>query len=205
MIAYIKGNVTSIDEESIAIETQGVGYEVFCPNPFNFQEELHKEIKVHTYHYVREDQQLLFGFKKKEDKLLFSKLLNVSGIGPKGALAILGSVSVPEFVSAIEQEDDKYLTKFPGVGKKTARQMILDLKGKLIVWLPDEQNEQSIFYQEKGSAKQNRERIDEALEALKALGYSDKELKMVQPELAKAEQASVDDYIRQGLQLLMKV
>ncbi|GGF07028.1 Holliday junction ATP-dependent DNA helicase RuvA [Halobacillus andaensis] len=205
MIAYVKGNVTSIDEEAIAVETQGVGYEILCANPFSFQSDLHKEIKVHTYHYVREDQQLLFGFKKKEDKLLFAKLLNVSGIGPKGALAILGSVSVPEFVSAIEQEDDKYLTRFPGVGKKTARQMILDLKGKLIVWLPDEQNEQTIFFQEEGSDKQKREYIDEALEALKALGYSDKELKMVKPELAKANQGNVDDYIRQGLQLLMKV
>ncbi|MFC7060755.1 Holliday junction branch migration protein RuvA [Halobacillus seohaensis] len=204
MIAYVKGELTTIDEEAIAIETQGIGYEILCASPFNFQDELHKEIKVHTYHYIREDQQLLFGFKKKEDKLLFAKLLNVSGIGPKGALAILGSVSVPEFVSAIEQEDEKYLTQFPGVGKKTARQMILDLKGKLVLWLPDEDNEQTIFYEEDLTAKERRIRLDEALEALKALGYSDKELKMIQPELAKAQNSNVDDYVRQGLQLLMK-
>ncbi|MCP3030436.1 Holliday junction branch migration protein RuvA [Halobacillus sp. A1] len=204
MIAYVRGKVTSIDEEAIAIETEGIGYEILCANPFNFQDDLHNEIKVHTYHYIREDQQLLFGFKKKEDKLLFAKLLNVSGIGPKGALSILGSVSVPEFVSAIEQEDDKYLTRFPGVGKKTARQMILDLKGKLIIWLPDEENEQTIFYKEDVTSKEKRERLDEALEALKALGYSDKELKVIQPELAKSNQSKIDDLIRQGLQLLMK-
>ncbi|WP_173916026.1 Holliday junction branch migration protein RuvA [Halobacillus sp. Marseille-Q1614] len=202
MIAYIKGKVSAVEEDGIELETQGIGYEILCPNPYQF--ELHKEVKVHTYHYIREDQQSLYGFKKKEDKLLFAKLLNVSGIGPKGALAILGSVSVPEFVSAIEQEDDKYLTRFPGVGKKTARQMILDLKGKLVIWLPDEENEQTIFYQEDLTSSEKRERIKEALEALKALGYSDKELNKVQPELAKAKEANVDDYVRQGLQLLLK-
>lgn len=204
MITYVKGQLTTIEDDSVVIETSGIGYEVLCANPFHFQDEMNKEVKVHTYHYIREDQQTLYGFKKKEDKQLFSQLLNVSGIGPKGALAILGTVSVPEFVSAIEQEDDKYLTKFPGVGKKTARQMILDLKGKLVVWLPDEQNENTIFYTEDLTSKEQRERIDDALEALKALGYTDKEVKLVHTELQKAKQGSVDDYVRQGLQLLMK-
>ncbi|UOR12196.1 Holliday junction branch migration protein RuvA [Halobacillus amylolyticus] len=204
MIAYVKGLLTTIEDESITIETQGIGYEVLCANPFHFQNDVKKEVKVHTYHYIREDQQLLFGFKKKEDKLLFAKLLNVSGIGPKGALAILGTVSVPEFVSAIEQEDEKYLTRFPGVGKKTARQMILDLKGKLVIWLPHEENEDSIFYQEDTTSKEKRERIDEALEALKALGYSERELKVVHTELVNTKSGQVDDLIRQGLQLLMK-
>lgn len=204
MISYVKGQLTTLDEGSITIETNGIGYEVLCANPFHFQDAINKEVKVHTYHYVREDNQSLYGFKKKEDKQLFSQLLNVSGIGPKGALAILGTVSVPEFVSAIEQEDDKYLTKFPGVGKKTARQMILDLKGKLVVWLPDEQNEDTIFYQDNVTSKEKRERLDDALEALKALGYTEKEIKFVRPELEKVKHGSVDDYVRQSLQLLMK-
>ncbi|WP_226583335.1 Holliday junction branch migration protein RuvA [Halobacillus litoralis] len=204
MISYVKGQVTTLDEGSIIIETNGIGYEILCANPFHFQEHINNEVKVHTYHYIREDIQSLYGFKKKEDKQLFAQLLNVSGIGPKGALAILGTVSVPEFVSAIEQEDDKYLTKFPGVGKKTARQMILDLKGKLIVWLPDEENENTIFYQEGLSSKEKRERLDDAIEALKALGYTEKEVKRVRAELEKTKQGSVDDYVRQGLQMLMK-
>ncbi|MBH0229997.1 Holliday junction branch migration protein RuvA [Halobacillus yeomjeoni] len=204
MITYVKGLLTTVEESSVVIETGGIGYEILCANPYHFQEDLNKEVRVHTYHYIREDSQNLYGFKKKEDKQLFSQLLNVSGIGPKGALAILGTVSVPEFVSAIEQEDDKYLTKFPGVGKKTARQMILDLKGKLVVWLPDEQNEDTIFYQEDLTSKEKRARMDDAIEALKALGYTDKEVKMVRAELEKGKQGSVDDYVRQGLQLLMK-
>ncbi|MGI8316020.1 Holliday junction branch migration protein RuvA [Halobacillus mangrovi] len=204
MITYVKGQVTTIDNDSVVIETGGIGYEILCANPFHFQEQINKEVKVHTYHYIREDQQNLYGFKKKEDKQLFAQLLNVSGIGPKGALAILGTVSVPEFVSAIEQEDEKYLTKFPGVGKKTARQMILDLKGKLVVWLPDEQNESTIFYQEDLTSKEVRAHIDDAIEALKALGYTDKEVKQVRTELQKAKRGTVDDYVRQGLQLLMK-
>ncbi|RWZ59959.1 Holliday junction branch migration protein RuvA [Halobacillus fulvus] len=204
MIAYVKGQLTAIDDTSVAVEVSGVGYEVLCPNPFYFQDKMNKEVKIHTYHYVREDQQTLFGFQKKEDKQLFAQLLNVSGIGPKGALAILGTVSVPQFVSAIEQEDEKYLTKFPGVGKKTARQMILDLKGKLIVWLPDEENEDTIFYQEDLTSKEKQARMDDAIEALKALGYTDKEVKLVRTELEKAKEGSVDDFVRQGLQLLMK-
>ncbi|MGR9049242.1 Holliday junction branch migration protein RuvA [Halobacillus faecis] len=204
MISYVKGQLTTLDEGSLTIETGGIGYEVLCANPFHFQDSMNKEVKVHTYHYIREDNQSLFGFKKKEDKQLFAQLLNVSGIGPKGALAILGTVSVPEFVSAIEQEDDKYLTKFPGVGKKTARQMILDLKGKLIVWLPDEDNEDTLFYQEDLTSKEKRAVVDDAIEALKALGYTEKEVKFVRTELEKAKHGSVDDYVRQGLQLLMK-
>ncbi|MYL50171.1 Holliday junction branch migration protein RuvA [Halobacillus litoralis] len=204
MISYVKGQLTTLDEGSIIIETGGIGYEVLCANPYHFQEAMNKEVKVHTYHYIREDNQSLYGFKKKEDKQLFAQLLNVSGIGPKGALAILGTVSVPEFVSAIEQEDDKYLTKFPGVGKKTARQMILDLKGKLIVWLPDEDNEDTLFYQEDLTSKEKRAVVDDAIEALKALGYTEKEVKFVRTELEKAKHGSVDDYVRQGLQLLMK-
>ncbi|CDQ18120.1 Holliday junction DNA helicase subunit RuvA [Halobacillus karajensis] len=204
MISYVKGQLMTLDEGSITIEISGIGYEVLCANPFHFQDFLNKEVKVHTYHYIREDNQSLYGFKKKEDKQLFAQLLNVSGIGPKGALAILGTVSVPEFVSAIEQEDDKYLTKFPGVGKKTARQMILDLKGKLVVWLPDEENEDTIFYQEDITSKQKRALLDDAMEALKALGYTDKEVKIVRSELEKANHSKVDDYVRRGLQLLMK-
>ncbi|MFD1018886.1 Holliday junction branch migration protein RuvA [Thalassobacillus hwangdonensis] len=204
MIAYIRGNLTVVDDESVVIETNGIGYEVICANPYAFQAYMNKEIQVHTYHYVREDTQTLYGFKKKEDKSLFAKLLNVSGIGPKGALAILASTSVTDFVTGIEQEDEKFLTKFPGVGKKTARQMILDLKGKLLVWLPDEENEQSIFYDDKTSSSAKRKSVDEALEAMKALGYSDRELTALRPKLNKENCENVDDYVRKGLQLMMK-
>ncbi|GGC92749.1 Holliday junction ATP-dependent DNA helicase RuvA [Thalassobacillus devorans] len=204
MIAYVRGKLSVIDDESVIVEANGVGYELICANPFSFQESLEKEIKIHTYHYVREDLQALYGFKKREDKALFSKLLNVSGIGPKGALAVLASTSVRDFVTAIEQEDEKFLTRFPGVGKKTARQMILDLKGKLVAWLPDEDNETSIFYAKDLTSQERSQAVEEALEAMKALGYSERELKALRPKLANSDHANVDDYVRHGLQLMMK-
>ena len=86
---------------------------------------------MYTHLHVREDAQQLFAFKTLDQRELFRKLIQVSGIGPKGALAILASGNPTQVISAIEQEDEKFLVKFPGVGKKTARQMILDLKGKL--------------------------------------------------------------------------
>src|SRR5699024_2557561 len=112
-------------------DVSGIGYEVICANPFDFQANLQKELLIHTYQHVREDIQALYGFKDEDEKNLFVKLISVSGIGPKSAMTILGSIIVSEFIAAIEQEDEKYLTQFPGIGKKTARQIILDLKGKL--------------------------------------------------------------------------
>ncbi|MFC0522477.1 Holliday junction branch migration protein RuvA [Pontibacillus salicampi] len=203
MIAYIHGMITSVDAESIIVETHGVGYHIACPNPYAFQSQLNKTLRIYTYHYVREDNEMLYGFKSSEQKSLFSKLLNVSGIGPKGALAILAATSVGEFVSAVEREDDAFLTKFPGVGKKTARQMILDLKGKLLEWLPVEQEEETLFYEGKTNDESNKQ-VDEALEALKALGYSDKELKKIKPSLSQKQNASIDELVRAGLALMMQ-
>src|SRR5690625_6573683 len=131
MIAYLKGTVVAIQEESVIVDVNGVGYEVFCPDPFAFQTSLNKETFIHTYQHVREDVQQLYGFKLEDEKYLFTKLISVSGIGPKSAVGILGNAQVNEFITAVETEDEKYLIQFPGVGKKTARQIILDLKDKL--------------------------------------------------------------------------
>lgn len=200
MIAYINGNLTYILDDSIIIDVQGVGYEIICANPFIFQSSLNKETKVYTYHHVREDAQLLYGFKNEDEKYLFTKLISVSGIGPKGASVILGSVDVAEFVAAVEREDDKFLTGFPGVGKKTARQIILDLKGKLtamlsISHLPDA---------ETSSNQQSAETLSEVQAALKALGYTEREIKAILPQLQKDTGDNIDELIRKALALLMK-
>src|SRR5690625_2865678 len=131
MIAYIRGILKQIQDHSIIVDVHGVGYEIVCANPFVFQASINEEVFVYTYHHVREDAQILYGFKSEDEKYLFEKLISVSGIGPKSGLAIQGSVDVSDFISAVEREDDKYLMTFPGVGKKTSRQIILDLKGKL--------------------------------------------------------------------------
>ncbi|MFZ3576422.1 Holliday junction branch migration protein RuvA [Virgibacillus sp. DJP39] len=201
MIAYIKGKVTYIQDDSVIVDVNGVGYEIFCANPFVFQNSLNDEALIFTHHHVREDAQVLYGFENQEQKLLFTKLLQVSGIGPKGALAILGSVNVSDFVAAVEREDDKFLTSFPGVGKKTARQVVLDLKGKLTTMLsiPAEENDADSLW-----GRESFEGLSETQEALRTLGYSEKEIKAVIPQLQKENLTNTDEIIRKALALLMK-
>lgn len=203
MITYVKGLLTEIHDQSIVIEVQGLGYELLCGNPYEFSQEENEEVHVHTYQHVREDALQLYGFKQEQQKTLFMKLISVSGIGPKSAISIIGTVDVHGFVAAVEHEDEKYLTQFPGVGKKTARQIILDLKGKLDEIGYVEQTEQPL----KGSASQQQEEqhyLQDVMEALKALGYSDTEIRSVTPALQQEEQKETDALIRKALQLLVK-
>jgi holliday junction DNA helicase RuvA len=200
---FIKGTVEFVGPEYIVIENNGIGYQISTPNPFVYSGKMEQKITVYTYHYVREDLQALYGFEKREEKRLFTKLLDVSGIGPKGALAILASGEVEQVVQAIENEDESFLVKFPGVGKKTARQMILDLKGKLHNVVPD--YFPNLFNADKILVETHKweAAFEEAVLALKALGYSEKEIKKISPELKK-EQLSTDQYIKKALQWLLK-
>lgn len=195
MIAYVKGKLVYILEESVIVDVNGIGYEVFCPNPFLFQKTLHKDVLIHTYHHVRDDLQQLFGFNNEDEKYLFTKLISVSGIGPKSAIGILGNAQVNEFIAAVEMEDEKYLTQFPGVGKKTARQIILDLKGKL---------SSELAVSENGKSAPNNSNIlyTEVKEALKSLGYSEREISQVLPQLQKENIQETDKAIKKALVLL---
>lgn len=203
MIEFVQGKVDYISPEFIVIDVKGMGYQIYTPNPFLFQKDLNEIIRIYTFQYVREDLIALYGFQTREERTLFTKLLNVSGIGPKGALAILASGQPNQVVQAIEEENEKFLIKFPGVGKKTARQMILDLKGKLNDLLPDLMPD--LFQPEKMVTTTSNLSIEleEAIEALKVLGYAEKEIKKVVPQLAKEKQ-STDQYIKHALQLLLK-
>ncbi|MEN2765870.1 Holliday junction branch migration protein RuvA [Ornithinibacillus xuwenensis] len=202
MISYLHGKLVSIQDEAIIVDVQGIGYEIICPNPYVFQDSFNKDFHIHTYYHVREDAHILYGFKNDEQKYLFTRLLSVSGIGPKGALAILAGVNIPEFVAAVEREDDKFLTSFPGVGKKTARQIILDLKGKLTSTFSISTDET----EKSPAAIVQSEELQEAIEALKALGYMEREVKAVLPQLRKSIEADMntDEIIRKALSLLMK-
>jgi Holliday junction DNA helicase RuvA len=200
---FIKGIVEFVGPEYIVVENNGIGYQISTPNPFIYASKMETMVTVYTYHYVREDVIALYGFETREEKKLFTKLLNVSGIGPKGALAILASGEVQQVVTAVENEDESFLVKFPGVGKKTARQMILDLKGKLQDIVPDYfpnlfNTDQLHLHTQAGNSN-----LEEAILALKALGYSEKEIKKISPELRK-EQMSTDQYIKKALQRLLK-
>lgn len=200
MIAYIKGQLRYIQDDAVIVDVNGIGYEVISGNPYSFQSSLNKDIFIHTYHHVREDTQSLYGFKTEDEKYLFTKLISVSGIGPKSGIAILGSVDVSEFVAAVEREDEKYLTQFPGVGKKTARQIILDLKGKLSGLL----SIASQIDEVESTDKKSTTSLNEAQEALVALGYSEQEIRAIVPALRKGEDGTTDEIIRKALALLMK-
>lgn len=203
MYEFFKGIVEFVGPEYIVIENNGIGYQISTPNPFIYAGRMGKTVTVYTYHYVREDVMALYGFETRQEKRLFTKLLNVSGIGPKGALAILASGEVQQVVAAVENEDEGFLVKFPGVGKKTARQMILDLKGKLQDIVPDYFPNLFNADQFPEQAQSNNNALEEAILALKALGYSEKEIKKIVPELRK-EQLSTDQYIKKALQRLLK-
>jgi Holliday junction DNA helicase RuvA len=199
---YIQGTVTYINPEYVVIENNGIGYQVFTPNPYVFSIDEQPKT-VYTYQYVREDVIALYGFASREQKDLFMKLISVSGIGPKGGLAILASGNPAQVVQAVEEEDEKFLVKFPGVGKKTARQMILDLKGKLHDIVPDAVPSLFADLDAQEVKSQSSEALDEAIEALKVLGYAEREIKKIVPALMK-ETMTTDQYIKEALKRLLK-
>lgn len=204
MYDYIKGPITRITPEYIVIEIQGIGWQLNTPNPYVFAVGV-EDVQVFTHLNVREDAQNLFAFKSLEQRELFRKLIQVSGIGPKGALAILASGNPSQVIAAIEQEDEVFLVKFPGVGKKTARQMILDLKGKLDMLLenmelPSSEDELPLF-----GVNPNKHELEEAILALQALGYSERELTKVKKQLDDNDKLETTEaYMKEALKILLK-
>ena len=199
MYAYIKGTLSQLFPTHVVVETCGIGYEIQTPNSYRFQKYLEKEVQIYTSLIVREDAQLLYGFINEEEKEMFLSLIKVTGIGPKSALAILASSTPHEVKLAIENENDAYLTQFPGIGKKTARQIVLDLKGKVTI---TEENSDDLLQTQVNCNEQNQI-ISEALLALQALGYSKRELTKVEKSLNKHNVNSVDEAVKIGLQTLV--
>ena len=199
MYAYIKGTLSQLFPTHVVVETCGIGYEIQTPNSYRFEKYLEKEVQIYTSLIVREDAQLLYGFINEEEKEMFLSLIKVTGIGPKSALAILASSTPHEVKLAIENENDAYLTQFPGIGKKTARQIVLDLKGKVTI---TEENSDDLLQTQVNGNEQNQI-ISEALLALQALGYSKRELTKVEKSLNKHNVNSVDEAVKIGLQTLV--
>lgn len=198
MYEYLTGLVTVVAPQYIVVDVNGVGYKLLVANPYRYQEDRTKKVQVYVYQAVREDNISLFGFTDQNEKNLFMQLINVSGIGPKSALAILANPDHQGLVDAITNNNISYLTKFPGIGKKTASQIVLDLRDKLT-----NESSNSLFAttQLTVDATVNRE-LKDALEALAALGYKERDIKKVQKTLMKEEQMATDEYLRQALRLL---
>lgn len=198
MYEYLTGLVTVVAPQYIVVDINGVGYKLLVANPYRYQEDRTKKVQVYVYQAVREDNISLFGFTDQNEKKLFMQLINVSGIGPKSALAILANPDHQGLVDAITNNNVSYLTKFPGIGKKTASQIVLDLRDKLT-----NESSNSLFAttQLTVDATVNRE-LKDALEALAALGYKERDIKKIQKTLMKEEQMATDEYLRQALRLL---
>ncbi len=183
MYNYIVGKLVSIETNYIVLDNNGIGYQIYVANPYSF--ELNQEYQVFIYQYIREDENSLYGFKTIEEKHLFLKLIDVKGLGPKMTLPILATGSVDGVIDAINRENILYLTKFPKIGDKLAKQIILDLKGKLVT-------KEEIFDNGK----------DELISVLKSLGYKDKDIKGVINKVSN--NISIEDQIKEALKLMLK-
>lgn len=199
MYEYLFGKLVALHPSYLVLDVNGVGYHILMANPFRLTDQLNKEIQLYVYQSVSQDNISLFGFRQLEEKNLFLKLINVSGIGPKSALSILANDDHAGLIHAIEAEDTKFLQRFPGVGKKTASQIVLDLKGKLAELSPEQ------FQSEAAPAEDtlDNKALEEALEALEALGYNKREVKKVKSNLEDKPAMTTDAYIREGLRLLL--
>ncbi|HGI2639835.1 TPA: Holliday junction branch migration protein RuvA [Streptococcus agalactiae] len=196
MYDYIKGKLSKITAKFIVVETAGLGYMIYVANPYSFSGYVNQEVIIYLHQVIRDDAHLLFGFHTENEKEIFLNLISVSGIGPTTALAIIAVDDNEGLVSAIDNSDIKYLTKFPKIGKKTAQQMILDLSGKFVEASGESATSRKV------SSEQNSN-LEEAMEALLALGYKATELKKVKA-FFEGTNETVEQYIKSSLKMLMK-
>ncbi len=185
MIAYIKGTVESIEIDSIIVESYGIGYEMFFPSVDRVT--IGQNVHVYTYQHIREDENTLFGFFNKAEKQLFVRLISVKGVGPKTVMGMLRFAKYHDIIQAIEGEDVVFIKSMPGIGAKSASQIILDLKGKLVA--PADAVSQKV----------SNQALSDALEALKALGYKTTECNQVSKHLSTIGDKTSDEYIRAAL------
>lgn len=184
MYSYIKGIITIIDTSYVVLENNGIGYMIYVANPYSYKG--NEEVIIYLYQQIREDENTLYGFKTKDDKDLFLKLISVKGLGCKMALPMLLGDNKDAILDAIDTGNVSYLKKFPKIGDKVARQIILDLKGKLA----------------SDDKKSSLNNFEELTETLKSLGYKPNDIKKVLPKLDAS--LSLEKQVKEALKLLLK-
>lgn len=202
MFAYVSGILENKSSNFVIVEAGGIGYRIFMPmRSISKLPENGQKVKIHTYYYVREDNISLYGFSTLEELRMFELLLSVSGIGAKSAIVILSEVTPSKFALDVISDDVSSLVKVPGIGKKTAQRIILELKDKM-------KTESAIVAESEEilDVKDNRmdgSSLEEAISALQVLGYQKKE---AQNALAKIDISglSVEDLIKKALVILSK-
>ena len=200
MIAFIRGNLVAAGTDHAVIETGGIGYEVMMPaTSLAKLPSAGSIITVHTYMYVREDNLGLFGFLDAEDLAMFRKLITVSGVGPKAALAILSVMDADALKLAIAAEDDKAISKAPGVGAKTARRLIIELKDKIELTVGDPETGTQVI----SSASSDPAAAEDAVLALTALGYSQSDAFRAVRAVEHAADLDAQQLLKQALKKIM--
>ena len=192
MIGRLAGILLEKNPPQILLDVQGVGYEVDVPmSTFYNLPALHEKVVLHTQFVVREDAQLLYGFLTHEERIAFRQLLKISGVGPKLALSVLSGLSINDLTVAIVNKDAARLTKIPGVGKKTAERLLLELQGKF-----------SVTGAASAQTTVAASASSDIINALQALGYNEKEADWAAKQLPK--DSNVSDGIRLALKALSK-
>lgn len=198
MFAYIKGNLEQKSNNYVVIDVGGVGYKIFmATNSIEKLGEIGEIVKVYTHYYVREDNISLYGFNTNEELRMFELLLQVSGIGAKSAIAMLSEISPSSFALAVISDDISKLVKIPGIGKKTAARIVLELKDKL-------KTEETITKNEEVKLSiSNEEETSEAVAALQVLGYTKREIEKAL-EKVDTKNLQLEEIIKEGLKYLAR-
>ena len=201
MISYIRGELVDIQEDKIIVDVGGVGYGIYMPRQaITRLPAAGREVKIHTYLNVREDAMQLFGFLSKDDLEVFKLVIGVSGIGPKGGLSILSGMSPDELRFAVISNDTKAISKTPGIGKKTAEKLIIELKDKLSMEDVLERGKDSLEYSQETSESVGVQA--EAVQALVALGYGSTEALRAVKNLI-ADGMTVEEVLKLSLKQMM--
>lgn len=197
MYAYIKGKVEHKSSNYIVIENAGIGYKIFMgESAINSIGDIGEEVKIFTHYHVREDDISLYGFKTNEELRMFELLISVSGVGAKIALIMLSNIEPSSFALAVITNDTGKLVKIPGVGKKTAARIVLELKDKL-------KDEETVSEDSMNNETEsvNDEKVEEAISALQVLGYNKREIEKVMKKL-DLEKLNLEEIIKEGLKYL---
>ncbi len=201
MISFIKGELKEVGIDFVVVENHGIGYLIKVPaTVVTMLPVIGSEIQIFTYLYIREDILDLYGFLEKEDITVFRLLLGVSGIGPKGALAILSTISVDDLRFAVLAGDAKTIAKAPGIGSKTAQKMVIELKDKLKL---EEVFEQKLAKEAK-DVGQTKEIQNEAVQALTALGYSPTDALRAVRTVTVTEDMTVETLLKASLKKMSR-
>ena len=201
MISYIRGELVAIEEDKVIVDVNGVGFGIFTPSQaMNNLPSIGDEVKLYTYMNVREDAMQLYGFLTRDDLHVFKLVIGVSGIGPKGGLGILSKLSADELRFAVMAHDVKTISSAPGIGKKTAEKLIIELKDKLSI--------EDVLTRDESDMVQTTSHVSnqiqtEAVQALVALGYGNSEALKAVKKVSISEDMSVETVLKQALKNIM--